>query len=222
MFRKEIKYVISLLDYSLIQKKLDCFLELDANGGQEGYRVRSLSFDSLNDQDLYDTLFGCMEKRKIRLRMYAWDARTVKLEYKCKSGTDGVKKSITVSREEAHRMLNGDYGFLAERLEPTAQQIYLRLRAGAYSPKSVVDYWRKAYLYPASDIRITFDTQVSASNVPGGFFDEHPALLPLLPPDTGVFEVKYNDFLPHVFKEVVADLDRLPTSNSKYAQSRLL
>ena len=37
MFRKEIKYVISLLDYSLIQKKLDCFLELDANGGQEGY-----------------------------------------------------------------------------------------------------------------------------------------------------------------------------------------
>lgn len=222
VFRKEIKYLISVQDYLLIQKKLACFLQPDAHGGPAGYMVRSLYFDSINDQDLYDTLDGCMEKRKIRLRVYDAQARQVKLEYKCKSNTDGVKKTLTLSREQAQDMMKGNYGFLAGMDQPLARQLYIRLCTGAYTPKSVVQYWRKAYLYPVSDVRITFDTQVAASNVLGSFLDAQPSLIPLLPLDTGVLEVKYNDFLPGVLKEQVARLDRLQTSNSKYAQSRLL
>ena len=222
VYRKEIKYVISLTDFYRVQKRLACFLTPDAYGGPDGYRVRSLYFDSITDRDLYDTLFGLMEKRKIRLRIYSPQDERVKLEYKCKSGTDGVKKTLTVSKAQARQMIAGDFSFLADAGDELSRQLYIRLLSGGYSAKSIVEYARRAYLYPAGNVRITFDTQTAGGCVPGAFFDTHPAIFPLLPPDVGVLEVKYTGLLPAIFKEVVAGLDSLATSNSKYAQSRFL
>ncbi len=222
VYRKEIKYVISWTDFYRVQKRLACFLTPDAYGGPDGYRVRSLYFDSITDRDLHDTLFGLMEKRKIRLRIYSPQDERVKLEYKCKSGTDGVKKTLTISRDQARQMMAGDYRFLREADDALSRQLYTRLLSGGYSPKSIVEYSRKAYLYPVGNVRITFDTQTAGGCVPDAFFDENLALYPLLPPDVGVLEVKYTGFLPGIFKEVISNLDYLSTSNSKYAQSRFL
>ena len=167
VYRKEIKYVISWTDFYRVQKRLACFLTPDAYGGPDGYRVRSLYFDSITDRDLHDTLFGLMEKRKIRLRIYSPQDERVKLEYKCKSGTDGVKKTLTISRDQARQMMAGDYRFLREADDALSRQLYTRLLSGGYSPKSIVEYSRKAYLYPVGNVRITFDTQTAGGCVNG-------------------------------------------------------
>ena len=222
VFRKEVKFPISVLDFLLLRQKLEYFVQPDAHSGDDGYRVRSLYFDSNDDQDLLDSLSGNMEKRKIRLRFYPPDKENIKLEYKCKSGSNGIKRSIKLSKEEAERIVAGDYRLLLDIQTPLALELYARLMLGGYQPKVIVEYNRLAYFYPVSNNRITFDSKVSASNVVHSFFEEDTGLIPVMDPDTGVLEVKYNQFLVGVLKEALQSVDSLAKANSKYAQSRLL
>lgn len=222
VFRKEIKYPISLLDFYRLRKRLECFVQPDPYSGSAGYRVRSLYFDSDGDRDLLDALNGNMEKRKIRLRFYPPDTDYIRLEYKCKSGTNGLKRSIRLSKENAQRIMGGDYRPLMDMQEPLAFELYGRLMTGGYRPKVIVDYHRVAYTYPVSNTRLNFDSAVSASYVTDSFFDEDPGVVPIMAPDLGVFEVKYDHFLVGILKEVVESVDSLAYANSKYAQSRFL
>jgi hypothetical protein len=221
VLRKEIKYAVPLLMFARIRQKLDAVMTPDANGGYGGYRVRSLYFDSVYDTCLTDNLDGLLKKSKIRLRLYRHDDARIKLEHKRKYGSDGDKAALSVDRAQARAMMICDYGFLGAWEEPLAREMYLRLTQGAYRPVSIVEYSRIAYAYPASEARVTFDTDIRASCVPNAFLDEFPPLYPIVAPDYGVLEVKYNDFFPGVFRDIVSYCDNLQVANSKYAQSRL-
>lgn len=221
VFRKEIKYVIPICDYLKIKGKLEALLNKDKYGENGVYTVRSQYFDSITDCDLNDNLAGVMEKRKIRLRIYSPEDKNVKLEYKCKSNTDSVKQSLIITRQEAEYMQNHEYSFLLGYNGKLANQMYVRLNQGGYRPKTIVEYTRTAYSHPTSDIRITFDTNTAAMVNPYGFFDKDLNLTPVLHPDVGVLEIKYNDFLPSVFKEIIQTINASPQANSKYSQARL-
>lgn len=222
VYRKELKYVILKSEFLHIKKHLDALMIKDEHAGPFGYMVRSLYFDSIYDRDLYDKLDGVLEKRKIRIRIYDWKVKSGKLEYKCKNGTDGVKYSLSLTRGEIQDMLDHNYTFLMDRDEELAQRIYLRMSAGAYTPKTIIEYNRLAYKYPVSDTRVTFDTEVRASLTPFGLLEEDPGYIPIIPTDQGVLEIKYNNFFPGALKQVIQAIDRLQTANSKYAQGRLL
>ncbi|SMB89011.1 VTC domain-containing protein [Desulfonispora thiosulfatigenes DSM 11270] len=221
VFRKEIKYIIYRSDFLRIKKHLDAVLEKDAHGGPDGYLVRSLYFDSLYDRDLNDVLDGVLEKRKIRIRIYNPEQEKAKLEYKCKSGTDGRKNGLQITREEVHKMEHMDYSFLMDRPEEIAWEIYRRLLSGAYTPKTIIEYQRLAYIYPVSDVRISFDTDIRTSGTPFGLYESAPLGIPVMMPHLGVLEVKYSGFLPTIIKELIAPLDHVAVANSKYAVSRL-
>lgn len=220
VFRKEIKYPISLLDFYSLQKRLECFVQPDPHSDRDGYHIRSLYFDSVNDGDLFDAMVGNMEKRKIRLRFYPPDDGYIRMECKYKSGSDGVKHSVILSKDEAQCMMRGDYSLLMDLKQPFASELYCCLKLGGYLPKVVVDYHRIAYVYPVSYTRLNFDSAISASYVTDSFFDSAPGLIPLISPDMGVFEVKYDHFLVGVLKEILAPLDSLASANSKYVDSR--
>ena len=221
VYRKEIKNVISVQDFFRLRKYLEYYIEADKYSGDTGYTVRSLYFDSYNDRDLFDVLDGLHDKRKIRLRIYSVNDSNVKLEYKCKSGSDSRKFALLISREEALSMVEGDYSFLLGKKDPLALQLYSRLNIGAYRPTIIVDYKRLAYTYLPNDVRITFDSSITSSPITSGLFDSNAAWQPVMPPGIGVLEVKYNEFLFEYLKKAIEEVDSLPTSNSKYANSRL-
>lgn len=220
-YRREIKYIISIRDFYRLRNYLEGYLKPDEYSGDTGYTVRSLYFDSYDDKDLFNVLDGLMEKSKIRLRIYSLDSSSAKLEYKCKSGVDGSKMSLTLSREEALRMTEGDYGFLLAKRDPLAIKLYSRLKTGGYRPKIIVNYNRLAYIYKPNDIRITFDSNINASLITSGLFDENAAWKPIMKPGIGVLEVKYRGFLFGHLKKAIESIDLLPNSNSKYAISRI-
>lgn len=220
-YRREEKYIISVKDFYHLQGYLQCYLKRDENFGDRGYSVRSLYFDSYNDKDLFDVLNGQMEKRKIRIRTYSLDATMVKLEYKCKSGVDGIKKVVTISREEALSMTRGDYGFLITKGDPLAIKLYSRLKTGGYRPKILIEYNRKAYIYSSNNIRITFDSNLRASLITSAFFDDNVAWQHIMEPGLGILEVKYNGFLLGHLKKAIESIDSLSTASSKYARSRI-
>lgn len=220
VFRKEIKYVISKIDFLRLTKHLDALLQRDVNGVNGTYIVRSQYYDSLGDRDLYDNLDGVMEKRKIRVRIYSPDDQYAKLEYKCKSNTDGKKYSLNITKEEALDMEKRKYGFLLNYEEPLAKTLYVKLMQGGYMPKTIVEYKRTAYLHTVSDVRITFDTDIKAAAVPYGIFSKDLSYIPLIEGDRGVLEVKYNDFIPSTLKQVIQEINCLPEASSKYSKAR--
>lgn len=222
VFRREIKYVIPVEWFVRLESRLDALMQRDVYGIRGTYGVRSQYYDSLNDRDLQDNLDGVMEKRKIRVRIYSTEDRYAKLEYKCKSGIESVKYSLSLSREEAEEMERHRYGFLAERKEELAARLYLKMISGVYRPKTIVVYRRTAFQYPVSDVRITFDHDLQGTAGGYGLFEPELPLIPLMRPDTGVLEVKYNDFLPAPIKAVVGRLDSLAEASSKYSKSRMI
>lgn len=219
-YRKEWKYVISVAEYLRLKPWLRQMLKPDSHGDDGCYTVRSLYFDSVYDYDYYDNLDGNLKKRKFRLRCYSGNFDRLQLECKSKEGSDGIKYAVSLSRAEAEEILEGNFSSILEKKDSVGQEMFLRLHAGAYRPKTVVEYDREAYSYPVSDVRLTFDRKVRGTASGNGFFDENPGFFPLLNAQFGVFEVKFNDFLPYPLKQLTKQLERLPQANSKYVQAR--
>lgn len=222
VYRKEIKYVISLEQFARLERQLDAVMQRDRHGENGTYMVRSQYYDSYGDRDLWDNLDGVMEKRKIRVRIYEEDGEYASLEYKCKSGTDGVKYAITISRKEAGLLEQGSFGWLLEREEELAHHLYCKMTQESYHPKTIVEYDRTAFVYPVSDVRITFDHRLRGTANPYGLFGKGQFFAPLLSADKGILEVKYNTFLPSPIKGIVEQTDSLAEASSKYSQARFL
>ena len=221
VLRKEIKYLISRIEFLRLKKHLDLLMKKDTHGIDGKYMIRSQYYDSIRDQDLNDNLDGIMEKRKIRLRTYSFDAKMIKLEYKCKSGTDGSKHFVWVTRDEALMMERGKYDFLLYHDEDLANILYLKMIQGGYKAKTIIQYNRNAYFYPVNDVRITFDTDLKSTINPYGLFTKDRSFVPLMTADCGILEVKYNNFLPSIFKELLQEIDSLSEASSKYSMARI-
>ena len=218
VFRKELKYVMYAHEFAALRPSLEALLYRDNHGGDFGYPVRSLYFDSYNDRDYYDAVDGLLEKSKIRLRTYG-PGSTIKLEQKQKQGSDSLKHSLIVSPQEARLLQQGDYRFLLNRPEPEAMGICLQLMQGAYQPKTLVEYNREAFTFPAGDVRITFDSDARATASGWDLLDPRPPFTPIIPPGTGVLEVKYTGILPGFVKGLI-ETGRMSAANSKYVQAR--
>lgn len=221
IYRKELKYVITEEVYLQIQKMLEAVMKPDEHGSHGTYMVRSQYYDSLTDGDLSDNLNGVMEKKKIRVRIYSLHDTVAMLEYKCKTGSDGIKYSIGLTRQEALMMEQHHYDFLLDREEELALRLHTRMTEQVYFPKTIVEYDRTAYFYPASDVRITFDRNIRGSVNPYGIFETDPAYVPLLDAGKGVLEIKYNGYFPSALKSLVGGINSVAQAYSKYAMSRL-
>ena len=221
VFRKEIKYRISIIQYARLERQLSKIMKKDSYSGSDGYPVRSLYFDSIYNQDLHDVLSGHYSKKKIRLRIYSPEDTKAKLELKVKHGLDQQKYSLTVSRDQAQELSQGNIDFLADWDTPAAQYIYREMRIGIYRPAVLIEYDRIAYVSNINKIRVTFDTHVRSSECNFDLFAKEPNFIPLMPDDTGVLEVKYDHFLLSYIKEALACIDQLPQANSKYVLGRL-
>lgn len=220
--RKEIKYLVPVEKINYLKSIFDNILERDKYGKNGTYVVRTQYYDTLEEDDLFDNLSGIIEKKKIRLRTYFEDESTFKLEYKYKYNTDSTKYSLIITRDEAKQMENHKYDFLLNKKSELALFFYYKLLEGCYRPKTIVEYNRLAYIYPVSRVRITFDTNVRATAYPYGLFDERLNTFPIVSPDIGVLEVKYDEFLPSSLKHILESIDTLPQANSKYLKARFL
>ena len=217
--RQEIKFFITKADSILLQQRLSVILSPDAFAKKGYYRVRSLYYDSLENIDFYEKLCGEKKRKKVRMRMYGKDPDTIKLELKDKNGSYQQKLSLLLSRDEANAMLRADYSFLLERKEKHAKLLYIVVTQGAYRPAVIVEYYRRAFVYPDFDTRITFDENVRSCDGHQDFFAKE---LPFMPgyKDGVILEVKYNGILVHSIREILEEYSLFQVSASKYSIAR--
>ena len=82
--RHELKYFIARPQYELLSRTLKGALKLDANAVRHGgsYHIRSLYFDTVFDDALYDKINGVKDRDKYRMRIYYYSDREIFMECK--------------------------------------------------------------------------------------------------------------------------------------------
>ena len=86
VLRQEKKYLISLDQYYRISRRFEKIMMQDPHNGEDGYCIRSLYFDSIDDRDFQEKEDGVEIRRKLRLRNYGASDKKAKLEMKQKQG----------------------------------------------------------------------------------------------------------------------------------------
>ena len=218
-FRHEYKYIIPYEDMLKLKEKFNKILTLDQN--KDSYMVRSLYFDSVNDDDYYDKLGGEANRKKIRLRIYEPNSNYVKLELKSKYDIHQTKKSLIIDKNAAIDLIKGNYDILLNYNDKLAQEIYLILRSGSYKPKTIIEYNRTAYT-SSTTTRITFDYDIRCSDEVDKFFDNDINYIDLTMKKDIVLEVKFDRFLEPYISSLLSEYQALNQSVSKYLMARNL
>lgn len=220
VLRQEKKYLMSLEQFYRLNHLFGQVLHPDPHNGVNGYSIRSLYFDSLEERDFYEKEDGLELRRKIRLRTYSPDADFAMLEMKQKQGENQKKRSLRLSRADAIELSEGRYGRLLDYEDPFARECYGLMNMMCYRPKSVVEYRRMAYVAKENQTRITFDFDIIATESDFRIFSPALTQYPVMDPYLAVMEVKFNGFLLSYIKDIISTEGKSPLSVSKYCMSR--
>ncbi len=220
VLRQEKKFLISLDQFYRFSNNLSKVLRLDDNSQGDGYLIRSLYFDTLEDNDFQEKEDGVDPRRKIRLRNYGPDMNFAMLELKQKQGIMQKKRSLRLSRKDAEKLIQGEYSVLLEYDNPFAAECFALMNMFCYRPKAVVSYQRKAFVAKENNIRITFDHSLKGSESNFDIFSKNFLENTILDPYLVVLEVKFNGFLLSYIKDLLRECDRSEIAISKYCLGR--
>lgn len=220
VLRQEKKFAINTADGIMIRNRLNGVMHADSHNGTSGYIIRSLYFDTIDDEDFTGKIDGLEVRRKIRLRTYSPDSDFAMLEMKQKEGQYQRKRSLRINREDAISLCRGDYEPLRGYSDPFASECYGLMHMRCYRPKTIVEYRRQAFIARENHIRITLDSQISATEARFSLFSGRLAMYPVMDPFNMVLEVKYNGFMLSYIKELLDIVERPELSVSKYCLAR--
>ena len=222
-YRHELKYVISEAEHAILASRLRAALHPDENAGGSGgeYVIRSLYFDDPWDTAVTEKSDGVGSRDKFRIRIYNMSDRTIKLERKHKEGAYIKKDSLSLTRGECDRIIAGDIRCLFDRPEPAAKTFYGIFRTRNLKPKVLVDYTREPYVFPAEDVRITFDKNIRTGMRSTALFDPDVPTYPVWDlRNCMILEVKFNRSLPEFCRSIVQMAASQHTAASKYIYCR--
>lgn len=218
--REEKKFLISVAEFLNTSNKLEQVMLQDPHNGTHGYMIRSLYFDTIRDGDFFEKQAGVELRRKVRLRCYDPGHDFAMLELKQKQGSNQLKRSLKVTREDAQRLIQCDYSPLLKYSEPFAAEMYALMQTRVYRPKTIVQYNRKAFIAKENRIRLTFDNSIVSTESSFDLFSESLNMSPVLDPYEVVLEVKFNGFLLSYIRGLINNIDKSELSVSKYVLAR--
>jgi len=220
VLRREEKYVLNMQETMKYQAQFSQLLMTDKFSEDGSYTVRSLYFDTIDDKDFFDKITEQNNRRKIRLRIYNSNAQTAKLELKQKENIYQKKRSLTISKEHAEAIIGGDFSVLLEYPDDFASEMFYIMSSECYRPKTIIEYQRRAFMAKENNIRLTFDTDIRATESSFSLFDENLPMYSVFDPTKTVFEVKYDKFMLGYLSEIISTINRRNVSSSKYCMGR--
>jgi len=220
VLRREEKYPLDLQYAWRHYAKFAAVLHTDEYSAGGSYMVRSLYFDTVDDKDFFDKMTEQNIRRKIRLRIYNPKDSFAKLEMKQKENEFQKKRSLSVSKEDAQALIHGEYEVLLNYDSEFALEVYMIMKTEGYRPKCIVEYKRRAFMVPTNDIRLTFDSDIRATESSFELFAENLPLYPVFPPDKVILEVKYNRFMLSYISDLISVVEARKITSSKYCLSR--
>lgn len=220
-YRSELKHYINIVDYMELRSRLKHIMRPDSNALSDGsYKISSLYFDNYEDKVVTDKLAGQSRREKFRIRYYNNDTTFIRLEKKSKMNKGCYKQSAMIPAEQCQEIINGCYDSLLSQESPLFSELYAKIRYQNLRPKMVVDYMREAYIFPAGNVRITIDSNIRSSNNVTEFLTSDLTTIPAA--NAIILEIKFDDFLPDIIRDIIQLENRNTAEFSKYVVARLV
>ena len=215
-YRNELKYVCSEGELRIIQGRIRHLCRPDPHAGPTGiYNIRSIYFDDLANRCFYENENGTDPREKYRIRIYNASDSRITLECKRKERTMTNKTSCPLTREQFSLILEGKLPASAADSELLRKFCVQQAQTGL-EPKVIVAYERTPFVYPAGNVRITFDRNIGSSTNIADFFAPYLPQRPVMPAGKHILEVKYDEFLPGFLYEAMNLGSLRQTTFSKY------
>ena len=217
-YRHELKFCISKNDAQVLKNNLLTLMSIDSNG-LGGYFIRSLYFDTPDSQAYYEKLDGVLYRKKYRIRLYNKDDKYIRLEKKLKHNNMTSKDQTLISKDLCLKLINNSFDCDYENNE-LLKEFYYDMKIKKLEPSVIVDYQRLALTYPLSDVRVTFDYNISSGKYNYNIFDYSWPTYPVIEDDLMVLEVKYNEILPEPIAIILGTIPSCRQAFSKFAACR--
>lgn len=219
-FRHEWKHEINYSDMIILRQRLKAVMKRDENAIDGKYFIRSLYFDNISDKALREKIDGVNCREKFRIRYYNGDTSLIHLEKKSKINGLGNKQSANLSAEEAQKIVDGDFDWMIDCDRPLVQELYSKMKSQGLRPKTIVDYTREPFVFSAGNVRVTLDYDIRTGIYCTDFLNPDCITIPAGNAPI-ILEVKWNEFLPSVIRDIVQLESRHTAAFSKYAACRI-
>lgn len=220
-YRHEYKYIIQDAQEAALYTLAQGILLRDSHVQKDGmYTIRSLYFDDPYDSCFYENMNGTDPRSKFRIRYYDRDTTRIHLEKKSKKRGMTLKTACDLTEEECLQLMQGQYIPPTDQMPAEKARLLMELQTRLMIPKVIVTYDRIPFVYPAGNVRVTFDKNITASADISGFLEGDYRQRPIMAYSQSVLEVKWDELLPLHIQQIL-QLDTLRWSTfSKYYMCR--
>jgi hypothetical protein len=219
--RHELKHEMTRMDCYLLRNRLKHYMEVDPHAKNDGkYLIRSVYFDNFDNKILTQKKEGFFERDKFRVRLYDYNTDYLNLEKKSKRNNLTYKQKCRLTAEEYEQIRQGDITWMESDSRTLIQDLYVQMNLFQLKPMTVVDYEREVFIYRQGNVRVTFDSSIKTSFRNNDVLNPHLAMVETNP-DIVILEVKYDEYLPDVIKQLLQIGDRRRGTYSKYQISRM-
>ena len=219
-FRHEWKHEINYADMLVLRQRLKAVMQPDSHAAGGSYFIRSLYFDNLADKALREKIDGVNHREKFRIRYYNHDTSLIHLEKKSKWNGLGNKQGAMLTAQETQAIVDGDWDWMLESGRPLVQVLYSKILSQGLRPKTIVDYTREPFVYAPGNVRVTLDYDIRTGLNCTDFLNPDCVTIPAGSAPI-ILEVKWDEFLPSVIRDIVQLDGRRTAAFSKYAVCRI-
>ena len=219
-YRHEIKHEINRMDILVLRQRLAAVMRPDPHAVNGMYEIRSLYFDNADDKALREKVNGAAVREKYRIRIYNRQDSVIHLERKFKNGNLGYKDSAALTLNETRAILRGDTDWMGKSSDEVILGFYTRIRNQGLRPKVLVDYIREPFIFPAGNVRVTLDHDIRTALSCTDLLDPDCVTIPAKE-SPAVLEVKWDNYLPEIIRDIVQIGSRQGFAYSKYAACRM-
>lgn len=217
-YRHEWKHEISPGDMLAIRARLSAIAARDAHAVDGKYHIRSLYFDNIADKALREKIDGVNYREKFRIRCYNGEYSVIHLEKKSKINGLCLKESTSLTREQTHALLSGEYEWMPKSHDELITELYSKMMYQGLLPKTLVDYTREPFVYAPGNVRVTLDYNIHTGLSCTDFLDPRCVTIPAS--NSIILEVKWDEYLPDIIRDAVQLNACRSTAFSKYAECR--
>lgn len=219
-FRHEWKHEISYVDMLSLRSRLLAVMQQDCHAVNGKYQIRSLYFDNFRDKALLEKINGVNTREKFRVRYYNNNLSFISLEKKSKNNGLCRKEKAILTLEEAQYIANKDIESLSKSEKPLVKELCCKMRTEGLEPKTIVDYTREPFVCLPGNVRVTLDYDLRTGLTGTDFLARDCVMIPAGNAPI-ILEVKWDEFLPALIRDVVQVPGTRTSAFSKYAACRI-
>ena len=217
--RHEWKHEINYMDMLVIRSRMRAITTPDSHAVDGKYFIRSLYFDTLSDKALREKIDGVDNRKKFRIRYYNNDLSFIRLEKKSKWNNLGTKEMVRLSTMQAKAIADGNIDWMVNHPDPLIHELYVEMKETGLRAKTIVDYTREPFVFPAGNVRVTLDYDIRTGLCSTDFLNPDTPTVPIVD-NPIILEVKWDHFLPDIIRDAVHLENRRAAAFSKYAACR--